>query len=163
MSRDDADRRPIAVAFGIVAVVVLLDQLTKTWALRALHDGPTSVIGDFAELRLSFNSGASFSLFAGRTPLLAVLALAITIVLVWVLARTESLGMAIGFGLVLGGALGNLLDRIFRAPSFLHGEVIDFISVGAWPSFNVADSAITIGAIAVVWFGWRAEVDARTS
>lgn len=163
MSRGDADRRPIAVAGAIAVGVALLDQLTKTWAIRALRDGPISVVGDFAELQLSFNSGASFSLFAGRTPFLAVLALLIAVALVWVLARTDSIGMGVGFGLVLGGALGNLVDRVFRAPRFLHGEVIDFVSVGSWPTFNVADSAITVGAILVVWFGWRAEADARTS
>jgi len=80
-----------------------------------------------------------------------------------VLLTTESLGMAVGFGLVLGGALGNLADRIFRAPRFLHGEVVDFVSVGAWPTFNVADSAITVGAILVIWFAWRAEREPEPS
>jgi len=158
-----ADRRPVAIALAIVAAVVALDQLTKTWAVRELGDGPVSVVGDFAELRLSFNPGASFSLLTGRTPILAVLAIVIAGALVWVLVRTDSLGMAVGFGLVLGGALGNLADRIFRAPRFLHGEVVDFVSVGAWPTFNVADSAITIGAILVIWFAWRADRESDRS
>ncbi len=63
--------------------------------------------------------------------------------------------MVVGLSLVLGGALGNLSDRVFRDPGFLRGAVVDFVSVGAWPTFNVADSAITIGAVLIIWRGWR--------
>jgi signal peptidase II len=150
-----ADRKPFVVAFAAAAAVVAADQVTKTWAVRSLRDGPVEVIGEFAEFRLSFNSGAAFSLFTGQTPFLAVLAIGITVALVWILARTHSTGMGVGLGLLLGGALGNLGDRVFRAPSFLHGQVVDFISVGTFPTFNVADSAITIGAVVIIWYGLR--------
>ena len=159
MSPAAVSRRSFVVAFVVVAVVVGLDQLTKAWAVRALADAPVEVVGDFVTFTLSFNSGAAFSLLAGQTAVLAVLAIAITVALVWVLVRTHSTGMAVALGLLLGGALGNLADRVFRAPGFLEGEVVDFVSVGTFPTFNVADSSITVGAVLVIWFGLQGELE----
>jgi signal peptidase II len=147
-------RRPLLVA-GLVIGIVLLDQLTKVWVVAALSDGPQSIIGDTVELRLSRNPGGAFSLLTGFTPLLAVLAVVVAIVLIRVAQRMTDPVMLVALSLVLGGAVGNLLDRIFRAPGFLRGEVVDFIRVGEFPSFNVADSAITIGAVLLVVWGWR--------
>jgi signal peptidase II len=147
-------RRQLLVA-GLVIGIVLLDQLTKVWVVAALSDGPQSIIGDTVELRLSRNPGGAFSLLTGFTPLLAVLAVIVAIVLVRVAQRMTDPVMLVALSLVLGGAVGNLLDRIFRAPGFLRGEVVDFIRVGEFPSFNVADSAITIGAVLLVVWGWR--------
>ena len=135
------------VAAGIVAVIVLVDQASKAWAVANLKDGPESIIGTDVELHLSFNSGSAFSLFRGFTPLLALLAIVIAFVLVRAVRKTEDTWTLVALGLVLGGALGNLADRAFRPPSFLSGRVVDFISVGSWPTFNVADSAITVGAV----------------
>lgn len=161
MSPADVRRRNrFLVAAAIVVGVVTLDQLSKTWVVRTLADGPAHIVGDFVVLRYSTNPGAAFSLFTGQTPILAVLAIAITGALVWVLASTRSFGMTVGLALLLGGALGNLSDRFFRPPEFLHGEVVDFISIGRFPSFNVADSAITIGAALVIWFGLRGGFEA---
>jgi signal peptidase II len=137
-------------------VVVALDQLTKAWAVAALGDGPTQVVGSI-EFRLSRNSGSAFSLFQGATVFLAVLAAVMAIVLVRLLRTTQSRTTALAFSLVLGGAVGNLSDRLFREPGFLRGHVVDFIHFPHWPSFNVADSAITVGAVLVVLFGWRHE------
>jgi signal peptidase II len=131
---------------AIVVGVVVVDQLTKTWAVRELADGPVELIGDVS-FRLSHNSGGAFSLFQGFTPLLAVLAIVLAVVLVRALQKTSDPLMLIALALILGGAIGNLLDRIFRSPSFLRGEVVDFVDVGRFPVFNVADSAITIGAV----------------
>src|SRR6266540_2682298 len=128
---------------GLVAGIVALGQLTKAWVVANLADGPQSIIGETVELRLARNPGGAFSLFTGFTPLLAVLALVVAI--------------------VLGGALGNLSDRVFRTPGFLRGEVVDFIHVSAWPSFNVADSAITIGAVLLIVWGWRDRDERRTA
>jgi len=147
-------RRLLLVA-GLVGVVVLLDQLTKAWVVASLADGPRSIIGDTVELRLSRNPGSAFSLLTGFTPLLAVLAVVVAVVLVRVVGRTTDPVMIVALSLVLGGAVGNLADRVFRAPGFLRGEVVDFVRVGAWPSFNVADSAVTIGAVLLVVWGWR--------
>jgi signal peptidase II len=146
--------RPLLVA-GLVIGIVGLDQLTKAWVVATLADGPQSIIGDTVELRLSRNPGGAFSLLTGFTPLLAVLAVIVAIVLVRVAHRMIDPVVVVALSLVLGGAVGNLLDRIFRAPGFLRGEVVDFIRVGAFPIFNVADSAITIGAVLLVVWGWR--------
>ena len=147
-------RRPVLIA-GLVVGIVALDQLTKAWVVAALSDGPQAIIGETVELRLSRNPGGAFSLLTGFTPLLAVLAVIVTIVLVRVAQRMTDPVMVVALSLVLGGAIGNLLDRIFRAPGFLRGEVIDFVRIGAFPSFNVADSAITIGAVLLILRGWR--------
>lgn len=141
---------------AIVGVVVLFDQLTKVWAVEALADGPISVIGDTVEFRLGRNTGGAFSLFQAFTPVLAVLAVVVAVFLARAARRTTDVWMLVGLSLVLGGALGNLVDRVFRDPGFLHGAVVDFVSVGRWPTFNIADSAITIGAVLIVLRGWRA-------
>jgi signal peptidase II len=134
------------VIAALVIGVVVVDQLTKTWAVRELADGPVELVGDVA-FRLSRNSGGAFSLFQGFTPLLAVLAIVLAVVLVRALQRTRDPLVLVALALILGGAIGNLIDRIARSPSFLRGEVVDFVDVGRFPVFNVADSAITIGAV----------------
>jgi signal peptidase II len=153
-------QRPYLIA-GLVVGIVLLDQLTKAWVVATLADGPQSIIGDTVELRLSRNPGGAFSLLTGFTPLLAVLAVIVAVVLVRVAQRMTDPVMVIALSLVLGGAIGNLLDRVFRAPGFLRGEVVDFIRIGAFPSFNVGDSAITIGAVLLLVWGWRDRDDGR--
>ena len=147
-------RRPLLI-LGLVVGVVLLDQITKAWVVASLADGPLSIIGDRVELRLSRNPGGAFSILTGFTPLLAVLAAIVAIVLVRVAQRAKDPVMVVALSLVLGGALGNLTDRVFRAPGFLRGEVVDFVRVGAFPSFNVADSAVTLGAVLLLLWGWR--------
>jgi len=132
---------------AIVVGVVAVDQLTKTWAVRELADGPVEVLGSKVVFRLSRNSGGAFSLFQGFTPLLAVLAIVLAVVMVRALQRTRDPLVLIALALILGGAIGNLLDRLARTPGFLRGEVVDFVDVGRFPVFNVADSAITIGAV----------------
>jgi signal peptidase II len=147
-------RRPFLI-LGLVVGIVLLDQITKAWVVASLADGPLSIIGDRVELRLSRNPGGAFSILTGFTPLLAVLAAIVAIVLVRVAQRAKDPVMVVALSLVLGGALGNLADRLFRAPGFLRGEVVDFVRIGAFPSFNVADSAVTIGAVLLLLWGWR--------
>jgi signal peptidase II len=147
-------RRPLLI-LGLVVGIVVLDQITKAWVVASLADGPLSIIGDRVELRLSRNPGGAFSILTGFTPLLAVLAAIVAIVLVRVAQRAKDPVMVVALSLVLGGALGNLADRVFRAPGFLRGEVVDFVRIGAFPSFNVADSAVTIGAVLLLLWGWR--------
>ena len=139
----------------IAAIIVALDQLTKAWVVAEFSDEPLSIIGTTVELRVSRNTGGAFSLFPEFTPVLAVLALIVTLVLVRALQRTRDRVILVALALVLAGAVGNLIDRMARSPGFLRGAVVDFIRVGDFPSFNVADSAITIGAVLLVIWGWR--------
>jgi signal peptidase II len=127
--------------------VVVLDQLTKWWALQAL-DGRTVDLVWTLRLRLVFNQGAAFGLGSRYAPLIALAALAV----VGFLLRGEGLVgsrlSAAATGLVVGGAVGNLLDRVFRADDgILSGAVVDFVDLQWWPVFNVADVAITCGAV----------------
>jgi len=145
-----AARRRTRISFGIVLVVVALDQLTKTWAVHRLDSGPVDLIGSDIGFRLSRNTGSAFSLFQGFTPLLAILAVVIAVVLVRAVRRTDDRLTLLALSLVLGGATGNLLDRIVRSPGFLHGAVVDFVHVGDFPTFNVADAAITVGAVLLI-------------
>ncbi len=139
----------------MAAAVVALDQATKAWAVGALADGPIRLIDDVLALRLVRNPGGAFSVFTGFTPLLAVLAAVLVVVIVRTTRRTADRVMAYTLAMVLGGAVGNLIDRMVRAPGFLRGHVIDFIDLSFWPTFNLADSAITIGVIIVLVRGWR--------
>ena len=133
-----------------LALIITLDQVSKSWVASALDDGePRDVIGSLVHFQLTRNSGAAFSRFRGATPLLAVLAIAIAFVLARTLRKTSDAFTVLGMVLVLGGALGNLADRFFRSPGVLSGHVVDFVKVGSFPLFNVADSCITVGAILI--------------
>ena len=152
--------RPL-LATAIVLGIVALDQLSKWWAETRLADDPIRLIGDDIGFALAYNTGSAFSLFQSFTPFLAVIAFVVAVVLVRVVRRTRDTLMVVGLSLVLGGALGNLIDRVFRMPGFLRGAVVDFVHVGSFPTFNVADSAITIGAILIVIWAIRADLRER--
>lgn len=152
----------------IAALVILIDQASKHWAVTNLQNGRVvDVVGDL-HFALTWNTGASFSLGEGRNlgPFIAVLALGIV---VWLLRSGHSrtvLG-ATAAGLVAGGAVGNLIDRAFRSgpagaeAGFMGGAVVDFIALPWWPTFNVADSGVVVGAILLVLATWReGEADA---
>ncbi|GBD20764.1 Lipoprotein signal peptidase [bacterium HR28] len=137
------------IVASVAAVVLLVDQISKALVLAYLAPGgPVSEVVLIPRiLRLFYveNTGAAFGLFQGKNPLLALLALAVVVVLaVWFRALVASWPGAVALGLQLGGALGNLVDR------FRHGFVVDFIDFSFWPTFNVADSAITIGVLLLV-------------
>ncbi|MFD0362465.1 signal peptidase II [Nocardia sp. GCM10030253] len=135
----------------IAAVLLGLDLLTKVIAVAQLTPGePVSIIGDFARLTLVRNPGAAFSMATGMTWLLTLVAAGVVIGVIRIGRTLRSLWWAIGLGMVLGGALGNLVDRLFRAPGPLQGHVVDFVAIGWWPVFNVADSSIVCGAILLV-------------
>lgn len=135
----------------IAAVLLGLDLLTKTIVVATMTPGrPIYLIGDWARLSLIRNPGAAFSMATGMTWLLTLVAAAVVIGVIRIGRTLRSLPWAIGLGMVLGGALGNLVDRLFRAPGPLQGHVVDFVAVGWWPVFNVADSSIVCGAILLV-------------
>jgi signal peptidase II len=150
-----ADGRPRRIRlFAVVAAIVLaLDVVSKVLVVANL-DGhaPTRLLGGAIYLDVARNSGAAFSLGTGFTVILSLVALAVVGVIVRTASRMRSTGWALALGLILGGAVGNIVDRIFRAPGVFRGHVVDWISLFGpnaehWPIFNVADSAIVCGAI----------------
>lgn len=124
--------------------MVVVDQLAKWWAVNALADRPIDLIDHTVGLRLLFNTGASFSIMPSAGPLLAIVALGIVAMIVYALGDASKRLEAIALGLVLGGAVGNLADRVFRGEGLLDGAVVDFIDVSLF-TFNVADAAINVG------------------
>jgi signal peptidase II len=149
-------RRPhLPIVFGVAAVVIAVDQLSKWWALENLDDGMIEVVWTL-RFNLVFNRGASFSLGDGFGPLIGVLALGVVGVLLWTGRTVKSVWGAVALGLVLGGALGNLIDRAFRSTDgFMGGAVIDFIDLQWWPVWNVADAGVVVGAILLLVVSYR--------
>ncbi len=144
------ERRTFAPLIGVVALgVVVLDQLTKRLALSRLDGGRAIDLIGSLRLRLVFNQGLAFGLGSRYSSLIALVAVGVVIVLLRNRHRAVGLTQRLALGLIVGGALSNLLDRLFRAGrgGFLGGAVIDFIDPRWWPVFNAADSAITIGAV----------------
>lgn len=144
-------RGPLVALGGVFATAVVVDQATKEWALRALEPGqPKELIGEVLRLHLTFNPGAAFSLGTNATALLTVLVCIVIGVILWQSRRIASWTWAVAFGLLLGGAVGNLIDRLFRDPGFAKGHVVDFLRLPNWPIFNVADMCIVTAACLMV-------------
>ncbi|WP_197748284.1 signal peptidase II [Mycolicibacterium sediminis] len=144
-------RRRMRLLLSVAAVVLALDVVTKVLAVRLLVPGqPVSIIGDTVTWTLVRNSGAAFSMATGYTWVLTLVAAGVVVGIVWMGRRLVSPWWALGLGMILGGALGNLVDRFFRSPGPLRGHVVDFLSIGWWPVFNVADPAVVGGAILLV-------------
>lgn len=150
--RRDALRR-LLIAVSVAVVVVAADQATKSWAVHRLSRGPIHVVWKL-DLQLTYNSGAAFSFARGWAPVFGGLAVVVVLVLLGAVRRVQSTPIAVALGLVVGGALGNLADRVFRSN---HGSVIDFIALHFWPTFNVADSCIVVGGIMAAALLWRAD------
>jgi signal peptidase II len=132
--------------FATAWIIWLFDFVTKSWALLSLSAEPRKILGSILQFTLVFNSGAAFSLATGFTILFSLLALGVVVAVIYFAPKITSTGWQFTIGLLLGGVLGNLTDRIFREPSFLSGYVIDWIQIPHWPVFNLADSAICIAA-----------------
>jgi signal peptidase II len=141
----------VRLLLAIAAVVLVLDIVTKVLAVRLLTPGqPVSIVGDTITWTLVRNSGAAFSMATGYTWVLTLVATGVVIGIIWMGRRLVSPWWAIGLGMILGGAMGNLVDRFFRSPGPLRGHVVDFLSIGWWPVFNVADPSVVGGAILLV-------------
>lgn len=136
-------------------VVVALDIITKHWAVNRLSGGRVIHVVWTLQFALGFNSGMAFSQGQGFGPYIGIFATVAVAYLFTSLAKSASRIGKVGVALVLGGALGNLVDRVFRGRGWLHGSVVDFIDLQWFPSFNVADSAITIGAVVVILSLWK--------
>jgi signal peptidase II len=140
-----APGRHLGTFFGVAVLVAALDQLTKHVALQALADGPIDLVGSL-RLALVFNDRAAFSLGFGSTTAIALTGCVLVVVLVVLGVRRQPLGSALGFGIILGGALGNLTDRALRrGDGFLGGRVVDMVDLQWWPVFNLADVALWVG------------------
>lgn len=139
----DARRRRLAVTAGVAGLAVAADQVTKSIAVAQLQNGPVHVVGPFS-FQLAYNSGVAFSVAVGLTLPIVLVAVVVIGGLVAFARHVPSLPAAVALGLVLGGAFGNLADRLFRGHG---GAVVDFIHSTFWPTFNVADSCIVCGAL----------------
>ncbi len=155
-------RTGLAVTVAVTALLVItVDQLSKVWAVARLTGRePITVLDGILQFRLTRNPGAAFSLATGTTWVFTLVAVAVTVVIIRSVRRIGSGWWALAFGLLLGGAVGNLLDRLFREPGFGRGHVVDFIEYLKFPFmdfpiFNVADSCIVTAAGLIVLLGLR--------
>ncbi|HUQ62892.1 MAG TPA: signal peptidase II [Acidimicrobiales bacterium] len=146
--------RRTALLIAVAAAVVALDQLSKFWATSVLYDGPIELVGSL-RLALTTNTAGAFGLGGSYVPFLALGALGLVIWMALTGEATKRPLVSVAAGLVLGGAIGNLLDRMFRSPGFLRGAVVDFVDLRWWPVFNLADAAITCGCILLLLSGFR--------
>ena len=154
-----ARRLSVTVLWTMAVVIVVVEQLSKQWALFALSDGQhTALLGRALGLVLVRNPGAAFSFATGQTWIFALIASLVVVIIVRVSRNLASRSWAVALGLVLGGAVGNLIDRLLREPGFLRGHVIDFIDYGGYFVGNVADIAIVLAAAGIIVLslgGWE--------
>ncbi len=146
---------PWLVAAPIVVASVALDQATKEWALDRLSRGRTISLIPTLELDLTFNSGFSFGTGTGNGRLIAIVVIIVSTALATMIARERDRNRSVILAMILGGALGNLVDRVFRGDSFLTGEVVDFIDVSWYAVFNIADMFVVSGCVLLVIYELR--------
>ena len=148
-------RSHIVLAYSIAGAIVAADMLTKRWAAGSFRDGPQTVIPGVLTFRFTENPGAAFSMFQNAGPFLGVAAVIAVGFIGASLARSRPTYEVVAFGMIIGGALGNLTDRIARGEGFLDGKVIDWVQLPNFPTFNVADSSVSV-AVAILLIGsWR--------
>jgi signal peptidase II len=149
-------RRRIGVLLVVALLAYLIDLGSKLLVVSRLEGhSPISVAGDIVTLQVIRNGGAAFGMGQAMTIVFTMIAAAVIVVIWRIARRLYSLPWAIALGLLLGGAFGNLTDRLFRAPEVFRGHVVDFISVQHFAVFNLADSAIVCGGILVVLLSFR--------
>jgi signal peptidase II len=152
------ERRTLsAIALAVAAALIAVDHATKWWAQRALDDRDIELIGSL-RLHLVYNRGAAFGLGSKYAPFIALAALAIVLLVFRSAGGLQGRLSQVAVGLVIGGAIGNLLDRLLRdGTGFLGGGVVDFIDVQFWPVWNVADMGVSIGAVLLALTAGRNE------
>ncbi|MGA4842537.1 signal peptidase II [Streptomyces sp. G45] len=154
--RKPRGRRKIAVLFGVALFAYALDLVSKMIVVAKLeHHEPVDVIGDLLRFNAIRNRGAAFGMGEAYTIMFTVIAAAVIVVIARLARKLYSLPWAIALGLLLGGALGNLTDRLFRSPGVFKGAVVDFIAPKGFAVFNLADSAIVCGGILIVLLSFR--------
>lgn len=134
----------------LIGLVVLLDQVTKSWAVSALSNGRVIHVIGSLQFSLGFNGGFAFSQGQGMGPLVGIFAIVAVLFLLRAVRKATTQLSAVALCAIVAGAIGNIADRFFRGEGWLHGRVVDFIDVQWWPVFNVADSSITVGACALI-------------
>jgi lipoprotein signal peptidase len=148
--------RRIGVLVGVAAFIVAADVISKSIVVATMaHHPPIRLLGGLLTITLTRNAGAAFSIGTSMTIVFTLIALGVVIVILRAAKNLRSIGWAITLGLLLGGAVGNLIDRIFRAPGPLQGHVVDWIELPHWPVFNLADSAITCAGVLFVLLALR--------
>ncbi|MFD4695041.1 signal peptidase II [Streptomyces sp. NBC_00683] len=149
-------RRKILVLFVVAVVAYLLDLVSKMIVVAKLeHQEPIEIFGDWLKLDAIRNAGAAFGMGEAFTVIFTAIAAVVIVVIARLARKLYSLPWAIALGLLLGGALGNLTDRIFRAPGVFEGAVVDFIAPAHFAVFNLADSAIVCGGILIVILSFK--------
>ena len=143
--------RPVAL---VVAVVIALDQLTKHWAVSELNEGRIIDVVWTLRFALGFNSGFAFSQGQGLGPLIGLVAVGASVWLVRAALKASARWMSYAYALIAGGAIGNVIDRMFREEKWMRGRVVDFIDFQWFPVFNIADTSISIGAVLLVAGVW---------
>jgi signal peptidase II len=145
-------RRPLVTAAAVAAVVLVVDQVTKHLAVSRLSDGDVVHVVWTLQWNLAFNSGMAFSQAGGLGPLIGIAALAVAGVVLVSARRSPDGWVTAAAGLVSGGALGNVVDRLFRGEAWMRGAVVDFIDFQWFPIFNVADIGVDVGAgVFILW------------
>jgi len=140
----------------VAALILFADVVSKILIVANVARGEhIHVLGHYLQITNTRNSGAAFSVGTRATVLFTAVAVVVVVVILRAAARLRSRGWAICLGLLLGGALGNLVDRIFRAPGVFRGEVVDWLQLPHWPVFNLADSAIVVGGVLAVLLASR--------
>ena len=142
--------RATRMSLLVAGVIVVLDQLSKAWVLRDLADGRIIHVIWTLQFNLTYNRGMAFSRGTGLGPVIGVIALVVVVMLLLSLRRADNSLTRLATGLIIGGAVGNILDRLFRGSGWMRGAVIDFIDFQWWPVFNIADMAIMIGAATMI-------------
>lgn len=143
---DAGRRRAGTLVWGVAVAVFLVDRVTKVWAVASLRDGPVDVIRGVLRFRFAENTGGAFSMFSSAPWFFAAATIIVGGAIAATSFRARPAPQAVAFGLILGGAAGNLFDRVTRGPR-LGGHVVDFIDLHVWPVFNMADAAIVCGAV----------------
>jgi signal peptidase II len=148
--------RRVGLLVGVAAAIYALDVISKAVVVATLsHHPPVRLLGGFLTLLVLRNSGAAFSVGTSLTVVFTLIAVGVIVFILRTSRRLRSLPWALTLGLLLGGATGNLTDRLLRAPGIFRGEVVDWIQIPHWPVFNVADSAIVCGGVLAVLLAAR--------
>lgn len=158
--RAKSRRQIFGIGFSVAAIVITVDQITKNWAVNALDSGRRIHIIWTLQFNLTYNSGMAFSKGSGLGPAIGALAIIVVVGLVVSLRRVKGTVTVVATGLIIGGAIGNIIDRLVRGDAWFHGSVVDFIDFQWWPVFNVADMSVMIGAALMILGVSRSQRDA---